>query len=151
MTRPVTTLLTALILTACSAPAPPIEDLPSGTLVISSGEEEVRVDVSIAETDPARAAGLMNVPEMAEEAGMVFLQEEPVEFPFHMENTLIPLSAAWWDQRGEILAIRDMEPCGAQPCELYYPGFSAAGAVEVNQGFFTDRGVEVGDRVRLDR
>jgi uncharacterized membrane protein (UPF0127 family) len=82
---------------------------------------------------------------------MAFLQAWPVQQPFWMKDTLIPLSVAFWDQDGRIRAILDMEPCPAEPCPLYDPGVSWIGAVEVNQGFFEERGVEIGDRVRLER
>ena len=68
-----------------------------------------------------------------------------------MKNTLIPLSIAFWDRNGVIAAIMDMQPCRAEPCPRYRPGIMYVGAVEVNQGFFEDHGVEVGDRVELER
>jgi uncharacterized membrane protein (UPF0127 family) len=151
MTRPAICVLATLILVACSSPAPPVEDLPVGTLRIDSVEGEVLVEVSIAETSEARQRGLMGVPEMAENAGMVFLEDEPVQQPFYMKDTLIPLSIAFWDPDGEILAILDMDPCETDSCPLYDSGVSWVGAVEVNQGFFAENGVEVGDRVTLQR
>jgi uncharacterized membrane protein (UPF0127 family) len=68
-----------------------------------------------------------------------------------MKDTLIPLSIAFWDREGRIFRILDMEPCREETCRLYEPGGLWWGAVEVNQGFFEDRGVEVGDRVRLEK
>jgi uncharacterized membrane protein (UPF0127 family) len=81
---------------------------------------------------------------------MAFLWSEPTATTFGMENTLIPLSIAFWDERGRIVAILDMEPCEADPCPIYDPGTSYEGAVEVGQGAFAERGVKVGDRVDLD-
>jgi len=82
---------------------------------------------------------------------MVFLPEQPERQLFVMEDTLVPLSVAWWDEEGRILAIQDMEPCPSDPCPLYGTGDLSAGAVEVNQGFFRLRGIKVGDRVTLER
>jgi hypothetical protein len=151
MTRPAIALLAGLLLAGCGGPAPPLEDLPVGSLAIETSEGEVTVEVSIAETPESQEQGLMGVEEMPEAAGMVFLEEAPVSQSFWMKNTLIPLSVAFWDESGEILAILDMEPCRADPCALYDPGVAWIGAVEVNRGFFDDTGVEVGDTVRLDR
>jgi uncharacterized membrane protein (UPF0127 family) len=151
MTRPALALLAALVLAACQGSAPAVEDLPTGTLHIDTGGGEVRVEVSIAETSETRVRGLMEVEELGDDAGMVFLQPEPTDYPFWMKDTLIPLSIAFWDRGGQIRAILDMEPCPAWSCPLYYPGVSWLGAVEVNQGFFEERGVEIGDRVRLER
>ena len=51
----------------------------------------------------------------------------------------------------EEVAIEDMEPCTGGVCPTYGPHGLTVGAVEVNQGFFEEHGVEVGDRVRLER
>jgi uncharacterized membrane protein (UPF0127 family) len=151
MTRPAILALATLILAGCAGTAPPVEDLPVGTLHIDAADGEVRIEVSIAETSEAKQRGLMGVPEMAEDTGMVFLEEEPVQTPFYMKDTLIPLSIAFWDQDGRIRAMLDMEPCVTDTCELYYPEVDWVGAVEVNQGFFAENGVAVGDQVRLQR
>jgi uncharacterized membrane protein (UPF0127 family) len=111
----------------------------------------VVLDVEIAETRRARATGLMGRESLPGDAGMVFLERTPVRQSFWMKDTLIPLSVAFWDKRGEIIAILDMEPCRADPCPTYDPGVAWLGAVEVNQGFFSQRGVEVGDEVTLRR
>jgi uncharacterized membrane protein (UPF0127 family) len=68
-----------------------------------------------------------------------------------MKNTLIPLSIAFWGRNDRIFRILDMDPCRAEPCTLYDPQGLWVGALEVNQGFFQDHGVEVGDAVRLER
>jgi hypothetical protein len=151
MTRPALLLLSAALLTACGSSAAPVEGLPTGVLIIETGAEEVSLDVSIAETPQARSRGLMRIRELDQDAGMVFLHEEPTEGSFWMKDTLIPLSIAFWDRAGEILAILDMEPCREDPCELYDPLVTWIGALEVNQGVFAERGVEVGDRVTLER
>lgn len=151
MTRPITLLIAALILAACAGSGPPVEDLPSGVLHIETGSGEVLVEVSIAETSESREQGLMGVEEMADDVGMVFLQPEPVQQSFWMKDTLIPLTVAFWDEDGRILAMLDMEPCRAEPCTLYDPGVTWIGAVEVNQGFLAENGVQVGDTARLER
>lgn len=151
MTRPATALILAAAFAACGGSAPPVEGFPAGTLHIETADEEITLDVSIAETPEARSQGLMGVEELAEDSGMVFLEPEPVQQSFWMKDTLIPLSIAFWDEEGQIRAILDMEPCKEDPCRLYDPGVAWVGAVEVNQGFFAERGVEVGDRARLER
>src|SRR5919106_559896 len=90
--RPAIALL--LVLSACG-PSLPVEGVPQGTLVIE-GNSPVQVDVAIAETDEAKARGLMGVEEMDPNAGMVFLQDQPARIQFWMKDTLIPLSIAFW-------------------------------------------------------
>jgi uncharacterized protein len=151
MPRPITLLIASLVLAACTSSAPPVEDLPTGVLHIETSSGEVLVEVSIAETPEAQERGLMGVNDMAEDVGMVFLEPEPVQQSFWMKDTLIPLTVAFWDQEGHILATLDMEPCLAEPCTLYDPGVTWIGAVEVNQGFLAKNGVREGDTVRLER
>jgi uncharacterized membrane protein (UPF0127 family) len=67
-----------------------------------------------------------------------------------MKNTLIPLSVAFWDEAGRIVAILDMEPCPANPCPTYDPGSSFVGALEVDQGRFASDGVAIGDRIEVE-
>jgi uncharacterized protein len=133
-----------VLLAACGEPS-------EATMVIETGSEDVEVRVEVADTVRERSVGLMNRQELGEDAGMVFLVPEPTDGAFWMKDTLIPLSVAFWDREGRIFRILDMEPCRRDPCLLYEPGGRWSGAVEVNQGFFQDRGVEVGDRVRLER
>ena len=142
--------LVTLALTACG-PSVPVEGLPRGTVVIETAGGEVRVDVAIAETEEVKARGLMDVEEMDPDAGMVFLQDQPARLPFWMKDTLIPLSIAFWGPDRRIATILDMEPCRTTTCPTYDPEIGWVGALEVNQGFFADHGVEEGDRVRLER
>jgi uncharacterized protein len=145
--RPATAFATALVLMA----SPACGERPEAALEIDTGQDRVEVDVEVADTLRERAVGLMNREQLDEDAGMVFLVPEPTDGPFWMKDTLIPLSVAFWDREGRIFRILDMEPCREETCPLYEPGGLWWGAVEVNQGFFEDRGVEVGDRVRLEK
>jgi uncharacterized membrane protein (UPF0127 family) len=132
-------------------PAAPVEGLPRGTLMIEGTSEEVRVDVSIAETDEAKSRGLMGVEEMDPDSGMVFLQEGPARISFWMKDTLIPLSIAFWGPNRRIATILDMEPCRTNTCPTYDPEIEWVGALEVNKGFFAEHGIEEGATVRLER
>jgi uncharacterized protein len=132
-------------------PAPPVEGLPRGTLLIEGTSGEVPVEVAIAETDDAKARGLMGVEEMAADAGMVFLQDEPAQVSFWMKDTLIPLSIAFWGPDRQIATILDMDPCRTNTCPTYDPEIEWVGALEVNQGFFAEHGIEEGAPVRLER
>jgi uncharacterized protein len=134
--------------TASDRPDP---GLPRGTLEIRTDEGRVVLDVEIAETIADQVQGLRFRRHLDADAGMVFIHQEPQPQTFIMEDTLISLSVAWWDSRGRIVAIEDMEPCTGGICPDYGPHGSTIGAVEVNQGFFEEHGVAVGDTVRLVR
>lgn len=124
-------------------------DAGGPTVVIETDEGEREIAVEIADTDDERALGLMGRTSLPEEAGMVFVYTQPTEGGYWMKNTLIPLSIAFYDTDGTILRILQMEPCRADPCPVYDPGVSYAGALEVNQGAFERWGVREGDRLEL--
>ncbi|MGH2450578.1 MAG: DUF192 domain-containing protein [Candidatus Limnocylindria bacterium] len=151
MTRLAALAALALATAACAIPPEPTEapDLPVAIIETSGGE--VRVRVEIAETPEERGRGLMSRDALDEDAGMVFLFQEPSTAPFHMENTRIPLSIAFFDEGGTILRILDMVPCPGPPCPTYDPEVTYRAALEVNRGAFERWGARVGDRIRIER
>ena len=118
---------------------------------IRTGTDTVTVVAGVADTDPERRAGLSDRTHLDPAEGMAFLLHHPVRVGFWMKDTQIPLSIAFWGPGGRIVSIMDMPPCRANPCPSFRPKAAFVGALEVNRGFFRDRGVVVGDRVELSR
>jgi uncharacterized protein len=126
------------------------EEEPSGPVVlIETAAGEVEVAVEVADSQDEREVGLMDRESLPADAGMIFVFDEDNVGGFWMKNTLIPLSIAFAAEDGTILSILDMEPCEADPCEIYDPAVAYRYALEVNQGAFDDWGVAVGDRLSL--
>jgi uncharacterized membrane protein (UPF0127 family) len=102
------------------------------------------IQAEIAGTMATRSQGLMQRKSMAQGAGMLFLFDESAGHCMWMKNTLIPLSVAFVDERGEIVNIADMQPldetthCAARPARY---------ALEMNQGWFKKRGIGPGARL----
>ena len=119
--------------------------------LIDTDEGSVLIEIEIADTNQKRQLGLMFRDSLEEDAGMAFIFFEETDGAFWMKNTKIPLSIAFFDAKGAIVRILDMEPCTEEPCELYSPGVSYHGALEVNQGAFDKWGVTVGDRITIAR
>ena len=120
---------------------------PQATLTITNSTgDEVVVPVEIADTDAERQRGLMERTALAEDAGMLFVYDREQLLSFWMRNTLIPLSIAYIGTEGRIVDIQDMQPLDETPHPSAEP---AQYALEVNQGFFEERGVEVGDEVEV--
>jgi uncharacterized protein len=114
----------------------------------TSGGAEVKVRVEIADDVFERARGLMYRTALGENRGMLFVYDsEQQQLSFYMKNTLIPLSIAFMDSEGCIVDIQDMEPLDEETSHV--PTKPAQYALEVNQGFFEERGVKVGDRADL--
>jgi uncharacterized protein len=114
----------------------------------ASGGESVEVRVEIADDSEEMARGLMGRTALAEDAGMLFVYPEERELSFWMKNTLIPLSIAFMDAEGRIVDIQEMKALDDRPPH-YTSAEPARYALEANEGFFDERGVEVGDRARL--
>jgi uncharacterized membrane protein (UPF0127 family) len=154
-------LVTLLLAAACSsapdgeaAPAAPsagtsASQAPIVALTLIGEGRQHTLQVEVADDPDERRYGLMERTELAANAGMVFRFPGDTEGGFWMKNTRIPLSIAFFDHRGEILRVLDMEPCAADPCPSYDPEVAYRGALEVNQGYLDELGVEEGWRVRL--
>jgi len=131
------TVLTAMLLLALVARAEfPHVELSAGMY---------RIEAEFAADLPSRARGLMHREQMAPQQGMLFAFPLDDRHCMWMRNTLIPLSVAFLDEQGRILNIEDMAPqtedshCAAAPARY---------ALEMNQGWFSHRGLKVGDRIR---
>ena len=120
------------------------------TVTIDSGVDEVEVRVEIANSPDEQARGLMGRTALAEDRGMLFVFPDEEVRSFWMRNTLIPLSIAFMDSEGQIVDLQDMKPLDDKPPH-YVPAEPTRYALEVNRGFFEERGVEVGDSVDLPR
>ena len=114
-------------------------------VIDTSGDEKVEVWVEVVDNDLGRIIGLRGRKSLPENRGMLFVYTEEDDRSFTMEDTLIPLSIAFMDSGGCIVDIQDMEP----QTDGYDSAKPAQYALEVNQGFFEENGVEVGDRARL--
>ena len=132
-----------------TAPTTGSEAAQTSTLTITnSAGERVEVEVEIADDDAERQRGLMERTALAENAGMLFVFEREQPLSFWMRNTLIPLSVAYIGSEGRIVDIQDMQPLDDVPPH-YVSAEPARYALEVNQGFFAERGVEVGNEVEF--
>ena len=145
MRRSLAIVLLALSLAACGGEEP---DLRLDHVVRFPGSGTT-LTVSIADDDAERAQGLMGVETLPADQGLAFVWDGPVETTFWMKDTLIPLSIAFWDERGRIVSILDMAPCHEDPCPTYGPAEPFVGALEVDQGAFQRDGVQVGDHLTI--
>ena len=98
----------------------------------------------VVDTPEAMSRGLMYRKELAGNRGMLFVYEEERLLSFWMANTSIPLSIAFISVDGTIVDIQDMAPFDRTSHVSDAP---ALYALEVNQGWFRDKGIHVGDKV----
>ena len=135
-----------------ASPAPPApaaepETLETSTLAITNSRgERAEFKVEIADENAEQKQGLSERTALAEDSGMLFVFDREQPRTFQMRETLIPLSIAFIDAAGFIIDIQDMKPLDQ---DVYPSAAPAQYALEVNQGFFREQGVEVGDEVEL--
>jgi hypothetical protein len=86
---------------------------------------------------------------LAPNGGMLFVFDDDAVHCMWMKNTPLPLSVAFIDAAGAIVNIADMQPhtevshCAARPARF---------ALEMAQGWFAERGIRAGTRLRgLDK
>ena len=85
---------------------------------------------------------------LPENRGMLFVFPGPYTGTFWMRNTRIPLSIAFIGQDRRILNIEDMQPFDEST--QHAPRGAAFYALEVNQGWFTARGIRPGNEVQFE-
>jgi uncharacterized membrane protein (UPF0127 family) len=123
----------------------PLEGFGRGVAVVDGRE----LNVLLATSGEQRSQGLMLVEDLNGWDGMWFQFDGPVSGGFWMKNTLLPLSIAWIDAEGRVVAIADMEPCVVDDCPSYRPGSEYVSALEVEQGRFETLGIGVGSVIQL--
>lgn len=100
-----------------------------------------RIEAEVAANDQNRQVGLMNRRNMPAQHGMLFVFTHEFSHCMWMRNTFIPLSVAFIDGDGTIINIEDMQPqtetnhCARRPARF---------ALEMNQGWFAQRGIKPG-------
>ena len=130
-------LMTGLLLCSCGVV---YADMPRTDLNIGL----YRIEAEIAANQGDRMQGLMQRRGMASHQGMVFSFTFVDRHCMWMKNTLLPLSVGFLDETGVILNIEDMQP---QTETSHCAGGPAKYALEMNQGWFAQRGLKAGMRV----
>ncbi|WP_292922269.1 DUF192 domain-containing protein [Nitrosomonas sp.] len=131
-------LLAASAALAQDGPQPrlPAIELTAGMYVIQA---------EVAQTHQQHSIGLMHRQSMGVNEGMLFVYPSAEIRCYWMRNTLIPLTIAFLDDDGAIVNLKDMEPhtersnCSIKPVRY---------ALEMNRGWFDQRGIKPGFRLR---
>jgi uncharacterized membrane protein (UPF0127 family) len=120
----------------------PQTDLPRTVLTVGGRT----VEVQVAATPEARQAGLMFRTGLPEDEGMLFVHDAARVRCMWMQNTFVPLTAAFLDGDGRILGLADMAPLTTNAhCS---PG-PARYVLEMNRGWFARHSVGPGLQIDL--
>lgn len=122
--------------------------LPTAVVRIEGSDGRMHeLTVEVASTEPQRQQGLMYRQELGGDEGMLFTWGgEPSATGFWMRNTYVPLDIAYLGPDGEVQEIRQGEPLNE---ELLRPAIPYFYVIEVNEGWFEERGLGTGDRFEL--
>ncbi|CAN6484091.1 unnamed protein product [Victoria cruziana] len=102
------------------------------------------IQAQVAATPDQRSTGLMYRHEMPTGEGMLFVFEQPMQQCFWMKNTELPLTAAFIGDDGTIVNLADMKPQTTEPhCSAHPVRY----VLEMNQGWFSKRGLKAGDKL----
>lgn len=110
---------------------------------------KTKLTAEIAETEDQRAHGLMYRTELKQGHGMLFVFETEQRLGFWMKNTFIPLSIGYFDSKGVLVDIQDMEPVKSEMEEpkTYESAAPAKFALEVPVGWFKKNKIKLGARL----
>jgi uncharacterized membrane protein (UPF0127 family) len=131
-----------------SASVPPFA---RGQVTIQTAGGPLVMPVEIAEDQAQQEYGLMNRTSLPADSGMLFVFQPPAnakQIGFWMKDTLIPLSIAFVDPNMSIESIQDMQPLAE---DVHYAPADYGYAIEANQGYFAKHGVNVGDKIAVQR
>ena len=132
-----------LLANICSVQACPVAN--KSIQITANGHT---LTTEVAATRTSRRCGLAFRHELPADHGMLFAYAQDQIVAFWMKNTFIPLSIAFLDGDSKIFEIHDMDP--HDPARRYTSKVPARYALEVNQGWFYDNGINVGDLVEFD-
>lgn len=138
-------LLLLLLFVSCKEEEnPPLKKIPlnpSNPFVVIGAET---LFIEISDSIEERETGLMFREELESNHGMLFIFEYERKLLFWMKNTELPLSIAFINSKRIIVDIQDMEP---MTTASYVSRFPAIYALEVNQGWFKENNVKIGDSI----
>ena len=104
----------------------------------------------LADTDPARARGMMEQTDLRGYDAMVFANPTPVTTGFYNRNVPVPLTVAWFDAAGGFVGSAEMPPCPDQDgCPTYDPPAPWQTAIEVLSGGASRLGIATGARLTV--
>ncbi|MEP7130022.1 MAG: DUF192 domain-containing protein [Sphingomicrobium sp.] len=117
-------------------------------LTIHSPNGDHRFSVEVARTPEQQQRGLMFVPSLAGDRGMIFPFDPPQDVAFWMRNTLIPLDMVFIRADGTIARIATARALDETPVPAGEP---IAVVLEIRGGRAAELGITAGDRVDWPR
>lgn len=120
----------------------------SVSFVKLSGDTVSTINAAVADDDNSRSEGLMDVHELPEQGGMLFIFEDEAQRSFWMANTPLPLDIIFVNSNFEIVRIhRNTPPYSHENIISEAP---AMYVVEVNAGYTLQHDITEGMKIEID-
>ena len=114
-------------------------------------KQNIKIEAQLAQTILQQTKGLMNVKNLPENQGMLFVFLDESKKSFWMKNTYIPLDLIFISRDKKIVEIKEnFEPCQQKNCPSYTSQKKAKYVLEVNGGFCQKHQIKEGDEVRFE-
>jgi uncharacterized membrane protein (UPF0127 family) len=128
---------------------------PGALRIATEDGNGTRLDVLVATTPQARAAGFQHIcPETVADTAILFRFEHDTRPPFHMRNVHAPLDIAFIDARGVVVDLQRMEPYVASMVFTRQPRYQSQApfrfALETAAGRMKELGISIGTRLHLE-
>ena len=117
------------------------------TFLTGSGEAAGKIEVAVATEPEERNMGLMDVNNLPDDKGMLFVFEQQEPLSFWMANTPLPLDIIFVNESGEIVRIHHRTKPFSE--KNYTSGKPARFVIETVGGYCQARDIKQGDRVNL--
>ncbi len=104
-----------------------------------------KVTAEVASIPSHRSQGLMYRKKLADNEGMLFVYPQPHITGMWMQNTLIPLSVAFIDEKGVIINVEEMKP---ETLDAHMAKKPAKYSLEMNSGWFKKRKLGPGTKIK---
>ena len=112
------------------------------TLAVDIGEAHYRIE--LATTPEARSKGLMFREHLDPRGGMLLVYSNDDDHRIWMKNVPITLRVYWLDANFEVIVMRRLPPCKADPCPVYAAPKPSRYVLELAD---RDHGLRPGDRI----
>ena len=113
--------------------APDVPDELAGFELATIALDGRELLVAVADRGELRRQGLMNVADLGDLDGMLFVFDQDTTGGFWMKDTLLPLDIAFFTVDGALVDRFAMEPCTTADCPTYRPSGAYRYALETMQ------------------
>jgi len=118
------------------------------SFLAADGNEITTVQIAVADDEASRSAGLMDVRNLPEQHGMLFIFDDEQPRSFWMANTPLSLDIIFVNSEMEIIRIhRSTQPYSEKN---FASDFPAKYVVEVNAGFTTKNDITEGAKIEFE-